>query len=203
MFIMEDWTDSSGAQYFAIGTDIVDFSVTSNFDQNIHNINFTLISTSKLRIDVYNSQGALVKGLLNSTVNSGDWYSVWNGKNSSNVEQPTGEYRVVIIDSATTKDATTGAPTNVVTKEAWFHHAIANCCNTDGIRGDVNGTCSPNTCINVLDLTYIVNRLFRGGPPPPCPAEGNVDGVGNIDILDLTYLLNRIFRGGPPPPACP
>ncbi len=201
MFVMEDWTDSSGLQIFAFGTDVVDFSVSSSFDQYVHNVNFILISNSKVRINIYNTQGVLVKNILSGTFFSGDQSRVWDGKNSAGVEQPTGEYRVQIIDSSTVIDGSTGNPVNVVTKEAWFHHEF-NCCNADGIRGDANGICVPS-CINVQDINFLIARIFQGGPPPPCLAEGNVNGIGGIDVLDLTYLVDRVFRGGPPPPACP
>ncbi len=41
---------------------------------------------------------------------------------------------------------------------------IEDCCNHDGIRGDVNYDFSWR---NIADLTYLVDHLFRGGPPPP------------------------------------
>ncbi len=71
-----------------------------------------------------------------------------------------------------------------------------------GIRGDVNNDGGVNP--NILDLTYLVDRIFRGGPPAVCLDEANVNGDGavNPNILDLTYLVDRIFRGGPPPGPC-
>ncbi|RKX29264.1 MAG: hypothetical protein DRP47_02190 [Candidatus Zixiibacteriota bacterium] len=72
---------------------------------------------------------------------------------------------------------------------------IAGCCD---LRGDVDNSGG----IDVADLTYLVARLFLGGPQPPCVDEGDVDGSGGIDVADLTYLVARLFLGGPPPPAC-
>ncbi|MFH1374559.1 MAG: HYR domain-containing protein [bacterium] len=79
--------------------------------------------------------------------------------------------------------------------------------NGDGIgdacccfaRGDVDGI----EDINVADLTWLVEYLFRNGVGPPCPNEGDVDGSSFIDVGDLTYLVNYLFQGGPAPPACP
>ncbi len=65
-----------------------------------------------------------------------------------------------------------------------------------GHRGDVNH----NGAINVADLTYLVDYLFSGGPPPPCMEEGDVDGSGGINVADVTYLVDFLFFGGPPPP---
>jgi len=68
-------------------------------------------------------------------------------------------------------------------------------------RGNVDGDVYDQ--INVADLTYLVDYLFRGGPPPPCPEEGDVNGDDNTNVADLTYLVDYLFRGGPPPPPCP
>ena len=103
--------------------------------------------------------------------------------------------------SISTQDGTASAP---VTVFGIFASVAASptgpiCCI--GTSGDVNGD---GTNANILDLTYLVDRIFRGGPPANCPEEADVNGDGNIsNILDLTYLVDRIFRGGPPPPACP
>ena len=57
--------------------------------------------------------------------------------------------------------------------------------------------------IDVSDLGYTVDYLFRGGPIAPCAEEGDVDGSGGIDVSDLGYIVDYLFRGGPPPPPCP
>jgi glucose/arabinose dehydrogenase len=75
----------------------------------------------------------------------------------------------------------------------------AGCCT--GIRGNVNGDAQES--IDIADVTYLVAYAFKGGPAPPCPEEGNVDGIGSIDIADVTYLVSFSFKGGPEPPACP
>lgn len=65
------------------------------------------------------------------------------------------------------------------------------------VCGDVN---ADGTGGNILDLTYVVNYIFRGGPQAIPPKRGDVNADGtNTNILDLTYLVNRIFRGGPDP----
>jgi hypothetical protein len=68
-------------------------------------------------------------------------------------------------------------------------------------RGDLN---LDGTNTNILDLTYAVDRIFRGGQPAPCLDEGDVDSDGTpINILDLTFIVDRIFRSGPPGGPCP
>jgi len=69
-----------------------------------------------------------------------------------------------------------------------------------GTRGDLNGD---GNDANILDLTFAVDRIFRGGLPSGCPAESDVNADGTpLNILDLTYLVDVIFRGGPVPPGC-
>ena len=74
------------------------------------------------------------------------------------------------------------------------------CRHCRGTRGDVNGDLAD---ANILDLTYMVDRIFRGGPAPLDLEEADVSGDGSINILDLTFLVDRIFRGGLAPGPCP
>ncbi len=62
--------------------------------------------------------------------------------------------------------------------------------------GDLNGD---NVVGNIVDLNFLINRIFRGGQPsdPPQAADLNCDH-NNGNILDLNKLINRIFRGGSP-----
>jgi hypothetical protein len=68
-------------------------------------------------------------------------------------------------------------------------------------RGDLNhsGGAIP---ADISDLTYLVDYMFVGGPPPVCYEEGDLNASGFVDISDLTYLVDFIFRGGPPPMPC-
>jgi hypothetical protein len=66
------------------------------------------------------------------------------------------------------------------------------------VCGDPNG----DKNIDVGDVVYLTNFLYRGGPPPDCEpiticADSNLDGM--IDVGDAVYLVNYLFRGGPPP----
>ncbi len=69
---------------------------------------------------------------------------------------------------------------------------LETCCL--GGRGDLNYDGANS---NILDLTFAVDRIFRGGRPALCPEEGDCNGDGiTTNILDLTFLVDRIFRGG-------
>jgi len=64
--------------------------------------------------------------------------------------------------------------------------------------GDVNG----NGSINILDVIYIINYIYKGGPPPTDTLAADVNNSGNINILDITYLISFLYKEGPDP-VCP
>jgi len=51
----------------------------------------------------------------------------------------------------------------------------------------------------VSDLTYLVDYIFKGGPPPEIPESSNVDGTPGILVTDLVVLVDYLFKGGPAP----
>ena len=53
--------------------------------------------------------------------------------------------------------------------------------------------------VNVSDLTYFVDYMFAGGPPPPIASAADVNGSGSIDVSDITFLVDYLFGGGPTP----
>ncbi len=55
---------------------------------------------------------------------------------------------------------------------------------------------------NIIDLTFLIDFIFRGGPSPNPLCRADLDCNGTCaNILDLTYLVDFIFRGGQP--VCP
>jgi len=66
-------------------------------------------------------------------------------------------------------------------------------------RGEVNNDHS----ITVADVTYLVNYIFKGGPPPiPVRGIGDANCNGNVNVSDVVYLNYYLFQGGPKPPLC-
>jgi len=68
--------------------------------------------------------------------------------------------------------------------------------NEPYICGDIDGD---GEAPNVSDVTYLVDYMFNGGPPPPVLEAANVDGYSGINILDLTYLVAYLFIEGADP----
>jgi len=67
-----------------------------------------------------------------------------------------------------------------------------DCCDA---AGDANGDGS----VNIGDAVYVINYIFKGGPPPPSKGEGDANGDCALNIGDAVYVINFIFKGGPPP----
>lgn len=70
-----------------------------------------------------------------------------------------------------------------------------------GIRG--NADYDPYDDINVSDVTYLVDFLFRGGTAPICFEEADIDSDDNILVNDIVWLVNYLFKGGIEPYSCP
>ncbi len=103
------------------------------------------------------------------------------------------------VDNDGFDDVIIGAYMNDVSGiDAGRAYVFSCCCF--GSRGDVNGDGSD---ADILDLIYLVDRIFRGGPNAPCVREGDVNSdTASGNILDLTFIVDRIFRGGPMPGPC-
>ncbi len=65
--------------------------------------------------------------------------------------------------------------------------------------GDANGDGE----IGPLDLNYLGNYVFFGGPPPDPLVSGDANGDCTIDQLDILYLAYYLFYSGPQPQCCP
>ena len=65
-------------------------------------------------------------------------------------------------------------------------------------RGDVNG----DGAIDVADVLYLINYLFKNGLAPRPLAAGDVNCDGRVSISDVVYLVNYLYKGGDPP-GCP
>ncbi len=73
----------------------------------------------------------------------------------------------------------------------------------------ITGGCTPGDAdssgvFNSLDITYLINFLYKSGPDPQpdllCSGDANCNCATNI--LDITYLINYIYKHGPAPCDC-
>ncbi len=64
------------------------------------------------------------------------------------------------------------------------------------LRGDADNSGT----INIGDVTYLIARIFTGGPAPVTVQAGDADADQKVNLTDPVYLIAFIFSGGPPPP---
>lgn len=78
------------------------------------------------------------------------------------------------------------------TLEGWSPWTDPSCC-------DVPGDADNDGIVSIGDAVFLIDRIFRGGPPAVCCAEADADASGGQGIGDLTYIIAYIFSGQPPP----
>jgi hypothetical protein len=63
----------------------------------------------------------------------------------------------------------------------------------------VNGDADRDATVNILDIVFIINYLYKSGdePWPIVAADANCNG--EINILDVVYLINYKYKNGPEP----
>lgn len=68
------------------------------------------------------------------------------------------------------------------------------------VCGDVTG----DGGVELGDIVYLINYLFRSGPAPDPLEAGDVNACDAVvELGDVVYLINYVFRNGPPPYCCP
>ncbi|MFH1701316.1 MAG: hypothetical protein ABIE07_12105 [Candidatus Zixiibacteriota bacterium] len=64
----------------------------------------------------------------------------------------------------------------------------------DCLCGDANG----DTFFNIGDPVYLINHIFKYGPPPVTDC-GGTNGDPFLNVGDVVYGINTVFKGGPDP----
>ncbi len=69
---------------------------------------------------------------------------------------------------------------------------------TGVLCGDANGDLK----LDVGDIIYLINYLYRNGPAPDCDPItdcGDINVDGEVDIGDVIHLVNYLYNNGPAP----
>lgn len=61
--------------------------------------------------------------------------------------------------------------------------------------GDVNGSGS----VNIADAVYLINHVFKSGPPPASQYAADVNQDSAVNVGDVIFLINHILKSGPAP----
>jgi len=61
--------------------------------------------------------------------------------------------------------------------------------------GDANG----DGLINVGDMVFVINYVFKAAPPPNPMTKDDANCDGVVNLGDIIYLINYVFKSGPLP----
>ncbi len=77
-----------------------------------------------------------------------------------------------------------------------FNYVPANRDNLVSVEwkcGDANG----NWAVNILDVSFIINYLYKHAQAPNPLESADINHSGGINILDVSYLINYLYKHGP------
>jgi hypothetical protein len=79
------------------------------------------------------------------------------------------------------------------------YQAVLAALQNNYLAGDANG----DAVVELADLVYLINYLYRNGPAPDPLAAGDPNADCVVELADLVYLINYLYEGGPAPqPGC-
>jgi hypothetical protein len=61
--------------------------------------------------------------------------------------------------------------------------------------GDVDG----NRTVDLLDIVFMIDNKFKGGPLPDPIEAADVNSDGIFDLLDIVHMIDSKFKGGRDP----
>jgi len=64
------------------------------------------------------------------------------------------------------------------------------------------GDANSDEFVNILDVVYLINFKYKGGPAPDPLVSADVNNDEQVNILDIVYLINYKYKDGPEP-DCP
>ncbi|MGB7061693.1 MAG: cohesin domain-containing protein [Candidatus Zixiibacteriota bacterium] len=134
----------------------------------------------------------------------GDW---WNENISSWASMEPGVGVLVGVNFRVDENAPAGIsiPVNFEVREDWGHYnsytdieglvlvqpaTISGWIFTDVILGDANS----DGIVDIADLVYLINYLYRGGLPPSPMSLGDFNQDGEVNLADVVALINYLFR---------
>jgi hypothetical protein len=63
----------------------------------------------------------------------------------------------------------------------------------------INGDANDNGLVNIQDITFLINYLYKQGTAPYPVIAGDANCDGTVNIKDITYLINYLYKQGPAP----
>jgi hypothetical protein len=69
----------------------------------------------------------------------------------------------------------------------------------EGISQFICGDCNGDEIVDVGDVVYLVNYLYKNGSAPDPVEAGDANGDEIVDVGDVVHLINYLYKSGPAP----
>ncbi len=105
-------------------------------------------------------------------------------------------------------DSTSYIPSNPLEPAAYYYWYVTAydlfdgetvCAQTFSFSYSTSGDSNGDGLVDVGDVVFLINYVFRGGPAPDPYLSGDANCDEIADVGDAVYLVNYIFKGGPGP----
>ncbi len=81
--------------------------------------------------------------------------------------------------------------------ERWSNETL--CFVVTGLPHQIVGDFNSDERVDLADVVFAINYLYRSGPPPEPLEVGDCNCDGAIDLGDVVHLLNYLFKSGMAP----
>ncbi len=213
-YLVEDTFYQPFTQMTALAVDVD--GNTSEFSKNFTLVEgpLVVISYSPVNLKVIDPDGNFIgmdpNDVLDQTIFPASYYNDMPPTQIDSVVIPypvAGPYTVVIIPET---DAPMGAKYNIGIRIDGSDQAVMIIGatvpapgTTDTIGYSVtegwqfkNGDANDNGVINALDITFLINYLYKHGAAPFPVTAGDANCNGAVNALDITYLINYLYKHG-------
>jgi hypothetical protein len=162
-----------------------------------------------LQYDSFSTVGCQTSGFLTQTLNPFDdtnkklALTLANGLLEPGHNLVANIYLTVLSATATkTTDLTFNAIDSYQPRFTWNLLDYTPDLSAGRVVSYICGDANSDTKINLLDVSYIINSLYRGGPKPNPIQSADVNHDGKLNLLDVSYIISFLYRHGPAP-NCP
>jgi len=125
---------------------------------------------------------------LNSESKSENFNLVCDVLDGSSGSSQSSNFMVKVSSAGQPSPIGEGTSSNFKVRSGYVHSASV-------VHGDANA----DGIIDLGDILYLTNYLYRGGPEPVPFEAGDVNCDLIIDLGDILYLQSYLYRGGLPP----
>lgn len=95
---------------------------------------------------------------------------------------------------------------SIISPDSSYQYAITALANNNhesALTLAITATCGDVNLdgrVNLLDISMIIDYLYKSHKSPPVLEMADVNNSGAINILDVTFLINNLYKGGAAPP---